>query len=101
MPLLYQDPPHIQPLRRAYAVARCQAKYRNESWELTWEEWRDLWLENNQYLRKGRGSNDLALVRISLRKPWRWDNVQIEVRRIHLVRIVEQKMRERRRQSKR
>lgn len=91
MPKAYNDPEHIRPLRRAYAVAKCQAQYRSEPWDLTWEQWLSLWLEDNNWQLKGRGSRDLSCVRLNYELPWRWDNVIIEERHSHLSRIVAQK----------
>jgi hypothetical protein len=92
MPVNYHDPEHIKPLRRAYTVARCQATYRGELWDLTWNQWLKLWLEDDNYRFKGRGARDLTLSRKDYRKSWTRSNVQIEQRRDHLSRIVNEKL---------
>lgn len=95
MPLNYHDPEHIQPLRRAYSVARCQAAYRGEQFDLTWTQWLKLWLADDNYRFKGRHSRDLTLVRLDYRKAWTRTNVRIEQRAQHLSRIVQEKMADR------
>jgi len=92
MPLNYNDPEHIKPLRRAYTVARCQAAYRGELWDLTWNQWLKLWLADDNYRFKGRGALDLALVRKDYRLTWTLKNVQIEQRHQHLSRTASKKM---------
>ena len=87
----YEDSPHLHRLRRAYVVARCQANYRNEEWQLTWDDWLYLWLTQDRYLRKGRGADELGLSRLDYNSSWAMDNVQIETRGDHLSRIVHQK----------
>jgi hypothetical protein len=91
MPRQYEHSPHLHRLRRAFIVARCQANYRNEGWELTWDDWQYLWLTKDRYLRKGRGADDLGLSRLDYSSSWCMDNVQIETRKDHLSRIVSQK----------
>jgi hypothetical protein len=63
--------------------ARAQAWYRNEEWQITETEYIDLWRENNHYLRKGRTTGSLCLVRIDLEKAWCLDNVEIIERHKH------------------
>lgn len=54
--------------RLAYDRAHCQARFRGEGWqwtyELWWRAWRDSW-----HLR-GRGQLDLMMVRIDPDRPW-------------------------------
>jgi hypothetical protein len=86
MPRFYNDPPHVKPLRRAYSVARCQARFRNEQFDLTWDQWLQLWLGNGNYLNKGRGSRNYSLVRLDKYAAWQFDNVEICLRSIDLSR---------------
>jgi len=91
MPAKLKIPDHLRGLRRAYVVAECQARYRGEPWHLTWDIWRDLWCQQDQYLLRGRGSKNLTLSRIDCYGPWAPHNVVIEAKHCHLARIVEQK----------
>ena len=91
----YEDSPHLHRLRRAFIVARCQANFRNEEWNLTWEDWQYLWLTKDRYLRKGRGADDLTLSRLDYCTSWDMDNVQISIRRDHLSRIANRKVMDR------
>ena len=64
---------------RAFLVARCQARFRGEPWEFTFEEWWTCW--EGLWDRRGRQADDLIMVRINTAKPWREDNVEIWLRR--------------------
>jgi hypothetical protein len=73
----------LRDLRRSFSMARSQAIYRGEQWELELDLWMKLWTEDDRYLRKGRASDQLSFVRIDPTKAWRPDNVRIETRRRH------------------
>ena len=63
--------------------ARAQAHYRGDEWTITEQEYIGLWREKDQYLSKGRGSDQLCLVRLDYEKGWHMDNVQIISRAEH------------------
>ena len=59
--------------------SRAQANFRNEGWELTFEEYCEFWTKDN-WLKKGRGSLDLVLLRKDRNMPWSKDNCYIGTR---------------------
>ena len=63
--------------------ARAQAWHRGQEWYITEQEYIRLWRQDNRYLRKGRGTGCLCLVRIDLEGDWRLDNVEIIERHQH------------------
>lgn len=75
----YSDPfdhaRHIPFLR-----SKAQAVFRNEDWQLTFEEFCSLWDTEAKWAQRGRKSDDLTLTRIDPKKPWRLDNVHIITR---------------------
>ena len=66
----------------AYARARCQARYRGEAYELGLDEFMELW--SDYWDEKGRGIDDMCMIRLDKSKPWRWDNVRMVTRRDYL-----------------
>lgn len=64
--------------------ARAQAKYRNQEWHITEDEYCDLWIEDDRYMRKNRSSSGLSMTRIDKEKPWTVDNVEFMTRAEHL-----------------
>ena len=72
--------PVLHNLRISCLRAKAQAKFRNEGWELTIEEYTNMWLENDNYKSKGRGSYDLSLQRLDYDLPWSTDNCVIQER---------------------
>lgn len=62
----------------AWHRARAQAHYREEIWQITYPQWVKLW-EGNWH-RRGRGVNDLMLIRKSHLKPWSAKNVVLATR---------------------
>ena len=66
----------------AFARARCQARYRGELWELDVIEFMELW--SDYWDEKGRGIDDMCMIRLDKDLPWRWDNVRMVTRRDYL-----------------
>jgi hypothetical protein len=64
----------------AWHKHRSQAKYRNEVYDLTWEDWQEIWSNTDLFLRRGRKSTDLTLTRIDDDGAWSMDNIQIMTR---------------------
>ena len=80
----YKDPfDHVR--HRAFAQARAQANFRNEGWEITIEQWFELWPMDKWVLR-GRGTNDLCMVRIDRDRPFSVDNVKLITRYFQITR---------------
>lgn len=73
--------PHIHQLHRAFHNHRQQALFRREAYELTWEQYRDIWCQGDRLHRRGRGIGCLWMVRSDPRLPWRVDNIEIKSRR--------------------
>lgn len=69
--------------RVAWLRMKAQAKYRNELFSLTWEDFKTLWTDDN-WARRGVGSEDLALTRTQEDGAWVLSNVEIVERRQHL-----------------
>lgn len=69
----------------AFLRQRAQANYRGEGWEITIEEYFDFWTDE-QWQMRGRGQQDLCMVRKDVEKPWSIDNCAIVFRYQQLVR---------------
>lgn len=67
----------------AWLRHRCQARFRKEDYELTWEQWQELWFPD-LWSKRGRAVDDLCLQRINTDLPWADYNVEIVTRREHL-----------------
>ena len=63
--------------------AKAQAKYRGELWEITEQEYIDIWRKDDAYLKKGRGLECLCLTRIDFDLDWTVDNVELISRHEH------------------
>jgi hypothetical protein len=63
--------------------ARSQAHYRGEKYFLTFEEFCELWTDD-LWERRGRKSDELAMIRINPNAPWSIDNCQIVTRKEQL-----------------
>lgn len=78
------DPSHWKtgpdPLTRekyyAWLKHRCQARFRNQLYDLTWEQWQCLWTDD-LYAQRGRKKQDLCISRVDMRLGWCIDNVDI------------------------
>ena len=58
----------------AWGRARAQAHFRGEEWLLTFEDWETAWAD--EWHRRGRGPDNLFLVRTDPELPWAIENVQ-------------------------
>ena len=66
----------------AFVKHRSQAHYRNESYELTFEDWLELW-PRHLWTQRGRGADDLCLTRWDFNGEWSRVNVKVCTRREH------------------
>ena len=63
----------------AWLKSRAQAAYRGESWDLPFEVWEQIWGTN--WHRRGRGLDDLQMMRDDWDLPWHESNVILVDRR--------------------
>ena len=67
----------------AFLKHRAQAKYRGETYLLTWQDWQRLW-PNKLWARRGRGPNQLSLTMKDKKLGWCVHNLQIRTRTDHM-----------------
>lgn len=70
-----------QPWGTRYARHRAQAKYRGEPYELTAQEYYDVWCQSGVMAHCGRTHGGYSLYRIDIRKPWQVGNITVITRR--------------------
>lgn len=68
----------------AFLRARAQANFRKEGWELTIEDYFELW--SKDWACRGRARNDLVLTRRDHKLSWTRDNVEVVTRYEQLMR---------------
>lgn len=86
----YKDP-ILKDLRRRYIRAKSQANFRGQQWQLEFEDFCELWKENQYYLIRGRSPESYQLCRVDQNGAWHKDNVIIKTRRQHLSEIMLEK----------
>jgi hypothetical protein len=67
--------------RMSWSRMKAQAKYRNEGWNLTWEQYQEIW--DGKWHLRGRQPGDLCLTRIDWDGIWDINNVSIVDRETH------------------
>jgi hypothetical protein len=72
----------VHDLYTPWMKARAQAHFRGEDWDLTFEQFYDLWKED--WHQRGRGSFDKCMSRNDPTEAWSVDNTLIITRREHL-----------------
>ena len=65
--------------------ARAQANYRGEIWDLSFDQWYDIW--GDKWHNRGRASTDYCMVLIDPDHGWVVGNVEVITRREHLQRL--------------
>lgn len=73
--------PALRPVFRAFVQCRNQAQWRGEDWELSWEQWRDIW--HGWWHLRGRGSDSVCITRKNCDLPWQASNVILITRHQH------------------
>lgn len=73
------------PKRIAYNRMKAQAKFRQEEWELTFQDFKDIWTDE-KWEQRGRSSNSLSLSRIYDEEAWHIDNVELLTRNEYIKR---------------
>ena len=69
--------------------ARSQANFRGEIWQLTFDEWLNIW--GNKWSQRGRASQDYCMVMIDRDLGWVLGNVEVIKRREHLQRMAQER----------
>lgn len=69
---------------RAFIQQRNQAQWRGEVWELTFDQWKQLWAE--KWIHRGRTQGTYCLTRRDYNEPWTVSNAQVLSRRDHNLR---------------
>lgn len=72
----------------AWLRHRCQARFRKEAYELSFDDWQKLWSDED-FVRRGRKADSLCLSRIDPKDSWSLDNCAIVTRNSHLKRNAE------------
>ena len=72
----------LRAMHRGYLVHRCQARFRNEPYDLTEQEYFDIWQAH--WAQRGRAKDQLTMTRIDESLGWSSDNVEIMTRAEHL-----------------
>lgn len=68
----------------AWLKARAQAQFRGEAWDLTFEQYQELW--GDLWEERGRTRDSLCLSRADYEKGWSLANCQVVTRREHAAR---------------
>lgn len=66
--------------RLSWIRAKCQAEYRGERWDLTFEDYCVFWCTEQRFYRKGRDIQAWVLTRYDYQGPWNRENCCILLR---------------------
>ena len=77
-----------QDIKYGWMKHKAQANYRSEEHSITLEEWRNIWTLELWFLR-GRGADDMCVMRDDLELGWAVDNVVMLTRKEQLKRAIE------------
>ena len=66
----------------AYSMSRAQAAFRKEPWEFVRQDWIDIW--QPQWHLRGRGSDQLCMIRVNYDLAWAPDNIEIITNKVRL-----------------
>ena len=66
------------PIRYAYSQQKCLAKKRGLSWDLSFDDWLDIWQQSGQFNNRGRKSGQYCMSRYNDTGPYAKHNVFIQ-----------------------
>ena len=72
--------PKIHRMYEPFLKAKSQANYRREGWEMTFDEFAELWADKWEL--RGRDGPDLCMTRINHEAPWSRSNCEIVTRKV-------------------
>ena len=72
--------PELRSRRLAFLRSRCQARFRSEAWELTLEDWYQLWTLD-LWRQRGRRVDSMILTRKNIDGAWSIGNCEVRPRR--------------------
>lgn len=73
---------HIREKYYAYLKHKAQCSFRGEQYELSWDDWQELWTDE-LFVRRGRKVDDLCLGRLDWNGVWSLENCFIQTRKEH------------------
>lgn len=82
---------------RQWLQQKNQAQWRNETWNLTFDEWCQSW--GDLYEERGRAPNQYCMSRDDLDGPWTVDNVIVITRKEHYLRNQQMSVHKRKRNT--
>ena len=77
---------------QAWLVHKAQANFRGEPYELKYEDFRDLWQQDNRWASRGRDSDSTCMYRIQTDLPWTRENIIFEKRKDFLRKLTQTKV---------
>lgn len=80
-------------LRKRFLNARGQARYKGQVWQLNFDDYCALFLEDQRYLRSGIQSDSYNLCRIDQKGAWTKTNCEIRTRGAHASAVMLEKNR--------
>tara|TARA_R100000231_G_scaffold120431_1_gene90537 strand:- start:284 stop:697 length:414 start_codon:yes stop_codon:yes gene_type:complete len=72
-----KHPLNCQAWRMKFLRHRCQAKYRGEAYDMTYDDFLTVWFDSGKFTRARRNRNCYQLKRKDATKPWSKSNSQI------------------------
>lgn len=87
--------PHVHDSYYAFLKHRSQARFRNEPYDLTFDQWQVLWPEE-LLAQRGRFIHSLVITRIDWEQGWSEHNVQIVTKQAQLIIAGQQRKKKRR-----
>ena len=85
--IYYKYPDEFDRVRHIpYLRQRAQAKYRNEAFDLTFEQYCSFWDTKEKWALRGRQPESLVLTRIDIAVAWTVSNVEVITRYAQLLR---------------
>ena len=68
---------------RIWTQQKNQAQWRDEGWNISFAEWKQIWAESGQWANRGRERGDWCMSRRDWSLPWTPDNVAVITRETH------------------
>ena len=80
----FTQTPEIRKAKTAFFAQRSQSRNRGIDWDLSFEQWFDIWKESGRWDKRGRDDGKYVMARFGDRGPYAIDNVKIVTSNVNM-----------------
>lgn len=68
---------NLAKMKKIFSKQRCNAKLLGVQWNLSFEDWKEVWDLSGKWDKYGKGLDKFMMFRVDTTKPWELKNIKI------------------------